>query len=174
MRCILQKYLPRLFHANSDEEGIKIAGTYSYDVYVQLLKELIKCEIEPEPLPPLEVLLEATQFISSKEVAFIYDSQQEIERTKKLQLKRKVQMIEVKCERYLDRKKKTWCKHQVFSLRLIKILKGMGEIFTFKQRGICLYVNSFTLIILQDSTSDDNPFCRISHFCHILNVFIFE
>ncbi|MGQ0421410.1 diadenylate cyclase domain-containing protein, partial [Bacillus sp. HC-Mk] len=58
------------FHANSDEEGIKIAGNYSYDVYVQLLKELVKCEIEPEPLPPLEVLLEATQFISSKEVAF--------------------------------------------------------------------------------------------------------
>lgn len=72
---------PRLFHANSDEEGIKIAGNYSYDVYVQLLKELVKCEIEPEPLPPLEVLLEATQFISSKEVAFIYDCpQQEIER----------------------------------------------------------------------------------------------
>ncbi|KXH82262.1 MULTISPECIES: ClpXP adapter SpxH family protein [Bacillus] len=90
------------FHANSDEEGIKIAGNYSYDVYVQLLKELVKCEIEPEPLPPLEVLLEATQFISSKEVAFIYDCpQQEIERElKKLQLKRKVQMIEVKCERY--------------------------------------------------------------------------
>ncbi len=67
MKCILQKYLPSsFFHANSDEEGIKIAGNYSYDVYVQLLKELVKCEIEPEPLPPLEVLLEATQFISSK------------------------------------------------------------------------------------------------------------
>ncbi len=66
------------------------------------MKELVKCEIEPEPLPPLEVLLEATQFISSKEVAFIYDcSKQEIERElKKLQLKRKVQMIDVKCERY--------------------------------------------------------------------------
>lgn len=90
------------FHANSDEEGIKITGIYSYDVYVQLLKELVKCEIEPEPLPPLEVLLEATQFISSKEISFIYDCpQQEIERElKKLQLKRKVQMIEVKCERY--------------------------------------------------------------------------
>ena len=50
-------------------------------MYVQLLKELVKCEIEPEPLPPLEVLLEAAQFISSKEVAFIYDcSKQEIER----------------------------------------------------------------------------------------------
>lgn len=90
------------FHANSDEEGIKITGIYSYDVYVQLLKELVKCEIEPEPLPPLEVLLEATQFISSKEISFIYDCpQQEIERElKKLQLKRKVKMIEVKCERY--------------------------------------------------------------------------
>ena len=85
MRCILPKYLLSFFHANSDEEGIKIAGTYSYDVYVQLLKELVKCEIEPEPLPPLEVLLEATQFISSKEVAFIYDcSKQEIERELKI------------------------------------------------------------------------------------------
>ena len=75
-------------------------------------------------------------------------------------------MIEVKCERYWKwiAKEKTWCKHQVFSLRLIKILKGMGEIFTFKQRGICLYVNSFTLIILQDSTSDDNPFVEFHTF----------
>ncbi|MEN1935729.1 ClpXP adapter SpxH family protein [Paenibacillus sp. 102] len=90
------------FHANSDEEGIKIAGIYSYDVYVQLLKEIVKCNIEPAPLPPLEVLLEMVQFMSSKEIAFIYDcSQQEIERElKKLSLKRKVRMIEVKCERY--------------------------------------------------------------------------
>ncbi|EMA6345021.1 ClpXP adapter SpxH family protein [Bacillus cytotoxicus] len=90
------------FHANSDEEGIKIAGIYSYDVYVQLLKELVKCEMEPAPLPPLERFLEMVQFISSKELAFIYEcSQQEIERElKKLSLKRKVRMIEMKCVRY--------------------------------------------------------------------------
>ncbi|WP_410981705.1 ClpXP adapter SpxH family protein [Bacillus cereus] len=90
------------FHANSDEEGIKIAGIYSYDVYVQLLKEIVKCDIEPAPLPPLEVLLETMQFMSSKEIAFIYNCpQQEIERElKKLSLKRKVRMIEVKCERF--------------------------------------------------------------------------
>ena len=90
------------FHANSDEEGIKITGIYSYDVYVQLLKEIVKCDIEPAPLPPLEGLLEMVQFMSSKEIAFIYNcSEQEIERElKKLSLKRKVRMIEVKCERY--------------------------------------------------------------------------
>ncbi|MGI2735564.1 ClpXP adapter SpxH family protein [Bacillus cytotoxicus] len=90
------------FHANSDEEGIKIASIYSYDVYVQLLKELVKCEMEPVPLPPLERLLEMVQFISSKELSFIYEcSQQEIERElKKLSLKRKVQMIEMRCVRY--------------------------------------------------------------------------
>ncbi len=128
------------FHANSDEEGIKIAGTYSYDVYVQLLKELVKCEIEPEPLPPLEVLLEATQFISSKEVAFIYDcSKQEIERElKKLQLKRKVQMIDVKCERYWKwiAKKKTWCKHQVFFFTAYKNIKGGWEKFSRSNKGV--------------------------------------
>lgn len=90
------------FHANSDEEGIKIAGIYSYNVYVQLLKELVKFDIEPAPLPPLETLLEMAQFMSSREIAFIYDcSEQEIERElKKLSLKRKVRMVEVKCERY--------------------------------------------------------------------------
>ncbi|WP_459500751.1 ClpXP adapter SpxH family protein [Bacillus sp. C1] len=90
------------FHANSDEEGIKIAGIYSYEVYVQLLKEIVKCDIAPAPLPPLEALLEMVQFISSKEIAFIYNcSEQEIERElKKLLLKRKVRTMEVKCERY--------------------------------------------------------------------------
>lgn len=90
------------FHANSDEEGIKIAGMYSYDVYVQLLKEVVKHDIQPAALPPLERLLETIQFISSREIAFIYNcSQQDIERElKKLCLKRVVRMIEVKCERY--------------------------------------------------------------------------
>lgn len=138
------------FHANSDEEGIKIAGTYSYDVYVQLLKELVKCEIEPEPLPPLEVLLEATQFISSKEVAFIYDcSQQEIERElKKLQLKRKVQMIDVKCERYWKwiAKKRPGVKHQVFFFTAYKNIKGDGRNFHVQTKGymfVCEFVHAY-------------------------------
>ncbi|PEZ09390.1 hypothetical protein CN326_03410 [Bacillus sp. AFS018417] len=90
------------FHANSNEEGIKIAGIYSYDVYVQVLKEIVKEEIEPQPLPSLEVLLEHVQFMSTKEIAFIYNySQNEIEREmKKLLLKRKVRMIDTKRERY--------------------------------------------------------------------------
>ena len=62
----------------------------------------------------------------------------------------------------MDSKEK--CKHQVFFFTAYKNIKGMGEIFTFKQRGICLYVNSFTLIILQDSTSDDNPFVEFHTF----------
>ncbi|MDM5187500.1 DsbA family protein [Bacillus sp. DX4.1] len=90
------------FHGNSDEEGIKIAGIYSYDVYVQLLKEIVKYDIEPTPLPPLEHLLETVKFMSSREIAFIYNcSQQEIERElKKLSLKQRVRTIDVKCERY--------------------------------------------------------------------------
>lgn len=90
------------FHVNSDEEGIKVSGIYSYDVYVQLLKEIVNEEIEPKPLPPLELLLEAFQFMSSQELAFIYNcTQQEIEREmKKLLLKRQVQSIDVKCHRY--------------------------------------------------------------------------
>lgn len=90
------------FHANSDEEGIKVSGIYSYDVYVQLLKEIVNEEIEPKPLPPLDLLLKSSQFMSSQELAFIYNcTQQEIElEMKKLLLKRKVQVTDVKCNRY--------------------------------------------------------------------------
>ncbi|MEH7461140.1 ClpXP adapter SpxH family protein [Bacillus thuringiensis] len=90
------------FHANSNEEGIKIGGIYHYDVYVQVLKEIVKEDIEPQPLPPLERFLEHVQFMSTKEIAFIYNySENEAEREmKKLLLKRKVRMIDIKRERY--------------------------------------------------------------------------
>ena len=102
------------------------------------MKELVKCEIEPEPLPPLEVLLEATQFISSKEVAFIYDCpQQEIERELKITTETKSTNDRSKMRTLLKwiAKKKTWCKHQVFFLRLIKILKGW-EKFSRSNKGV--------------------------------------
>ena len=112
------------------------------------MKELVKCEIEPEPLPPLEVLLEATQFISSKEVAFIYDCpQQEIERELKITTETKSTNDRSKMRTLLEMdSKETWCKHQVFFLQLIKILKGMGRNFHVQTKGymfVCEFVHAY-------------------------------
>jgi predicted DsbA family dithiol-disulfide isomerase len=90
------------FHANSDEEGIKVAGIYSYDVYVQVLKEIVNEELVPAPLPPIESLLQEYEFLSTRELAIIYNlSHVETERElKKLVLKRKVQQIPMEREIY--------------------------------------------------------------------------
>ncbi|MFX3624130.1 MAG: ClpXP adapter SpxH family protein [Ectobacillus sp.] len=90
------------FHANSDEEGIKIAGIYSYDVYVQVLKEIVKQELCPSPLPSMETLLQEYDFISTRELAIIYNlSHAEAERElKKLLLKRMVKQIPTEKEIY--------------------------------------------------------------------------
>ena len=63
----------------------------------------------------------------------------------------------------MDRKKRP-CKHRVFFFTAYKNIKGDGRNFHVQTKGICLYVNSFTLIILQDSTSDDNPFVEFHTF----------
>ena len=113
------------------------------------MKELVKCEIEPEPLPPLEVLLEATQFISSKEVAFIYDCpQQEIERELKITTETKSTDDRSKMRTLLemDSKEKTWCKHQVFFFTAYKNIKGDGRNFHVQTKGymfVCEFVHAY-------------------------------
>lgn len=90
------------FHTNSDEEGIKIAGIYSYDVYVQILREIVNEELVPKPLPSIEELLHEYEFLSTREVATIYGmSHAEAERElKKLVLKRKVRQLPTEREMY--------------------------------------------------------------------------
>ncbi|MCP8968318.1 ClpXP adapter SpxH family protein [Ectobacillus ponti] len=90
------------FNAKSDEEGVKISGMYSYDVYVQVLREMVKENLVPEPLPPLEALLQCFEFISTNELAIIYDmSEADVMREmKKLLLKRKVVQVPTERDMY--------------------------------------------------------------------------
>ena len=110
------------------------------------MKELVKCEIEPEPLPPLEVLLEATQFISSKEVAFIYDCpQQEIERELKITTETKSTNDRSKMRTLLENRKRPGVNTRSSSLRLIKILKD-GRNFHVQTKGymfVCEFVHAY-------------------------------
>ncbi|MBO9128640.1 ClpXP adapter SpxH family protein [Bacillus sp. 165] len=90
------------FHANSDEEGVKISGIYSYDVYVQVLKDIIKKELNPEPLPNFDSFLRMYDFFSTQEIAIIYSiSYAEAERElKKLMLRGRVIPIPTDTEIY--------------------------------------------------------------------------
>ncbi|MCM3734257.1 DsbA family protein, partial [Fictibacillus nanhaiensis] len=39
-----------VFNDKTDDDGIKISGCYSYDVYVEILREMSDIKIEPAPL----------------------------------------------------------------------------------------------------------------------------
>ncbi|MGM7636178.1 ClpXP adapter SpxH family protein [Bacillus sp. Hm123] len=86
------------FNENIEEEGIKISGLYSYEIYVQILQEML--EELPEPLvpPSLEEFLQYFRLVATKEVSEVYNLPiKEVEMAmKKLQLQRKVRKIPAK------------------------------------------------------------------------------
>ncbi|OZI12556.1 dithiol-disulfide isomerase [Bacillaceae bacterium SAS-127] len=86
------------FNENIEEEGIKISGLYSYEIYVQILQEML--EELPEPLAPpsLEEFLQYFRLVATKEISEVYNlSIKEVEMImKKLQLQRKVRKITAK------------------------------------------------------------------------------
>ncbi|OCA84249.1 dithiol-disulfide isomerase [Bacillus sp. FJAT-27225] len=86
------------FNQNSDEEGIKIAGYYPYEVYVQVLQEMLPEEPQQAPPPSLEAFMKFFRLVASKEIAVVYDlSIPQVDREmKKLLLKQKVEQIPAK------------------------------------------------------------------------------
>lgn len=86
------------FNENIEEEGIKITGYYPYEVYEQIIEEMLAEKPERSSLPPLETFLKYFNFVASKEIAVVYDMTiNEVEREmKKLQLKQIVEQIPVK------------------------------------------------------------------------------
>ncbi|MBM7717357.1 ClpXP adapter SpxH family protein [Siminovitchia sp. FSL H7-0308] len=84
------------FNERIEDEGLKISGLYSYDIYVHILTEMLGGYVQPTELPPLELYLSANPMISTQDLAMIYDMPfQTIERKmKKLQLQRRVKRIQ--------------------------------------------------------------------------------
>ncbi|MBB6443553.1 ClpXP adapter SpxH family protein [Bacillus benzoevorans] len=86
------------FNENIEEEGIKITGIYPYEIYVQIMEEMLEEKpVRSEP-PPLEIFLRHYHFVSSMEIALIYNMNvQDVERElKKLQLKQIVEKVPAK------------------------------------------------------------------------------
>ncbi|MBM7702552.1 ClpXP adapter SpxH family protein [Metabacillus iocasae] len=86
------------FNEKAEEEGIKIAGYYTYDTYVHVIEEMLGEVPTPSPPPHLELFMQYFKFVASKEVAVVYDiSIQEAEKElKKLQLRQVVEQVPVK------------------------------------------------------------------------------
>lgn len=83
------------FNENIEDEGIKVTGAYSYEIYVQILSEMYHGQPEPDEKPPLEQFLANNPINSTYELALIYDkSTNEMERIlKELLLQQKVEKI---------------------------------------------------------------------------------
>ncbi|WP_428911390.1 ClpXP adapter SpxH family protein [Niallia sp. Krafla_26] len=86
------------FNENIEDEGIKITGSYPYEIYEQIIREMLQDSPIRETPPPLETFLKHYHVVASKEVAVVYNkSIQEVEKElKKLQLKQVVEKIPAK------------------------------------------------------------------------------
>ncbi|GGM24786.1 UPF0413 protein YjbH [Paraliobacillus quinghaiensis] len=86
------------FNEADDEEGLKLSGVYPYDIYVNVLQEMLQRQVKPAKKPSLEDFVAYFQFIGTKEVAVVYDwsIEQAEKEMKKLQLKQMVEKVPVK------------------------------------------------------------------------------
>ncbi|MEO4054259.1 DsbA family protein [Solibacillus sp. CAU 1738] len=78
-----------------EEEGLKVSGVYTYEVYEHILQEMIQEQLIRQPLPTLDELLNRFQTLTTAEVAEIYQiKEQTAERElKKRMLQQKVERI---------------------------------------------------------------------------------
>lgn len=86
------------FNEHVEDEGIKITGTYPYEVYVQILEEMLSEKPVKSSPPPLETFVQIYKFVASKEIAVVYNMPiAQIEKEmKKLLLKQLVEQVPAK------------------------------------------------------------------------------
>lgn len=91
------------FNECIEEEGLKISGTYSFEVYEQILQELIEEQLIQNPLPTLDELFERFGILTTAEVAEIY-SMDLVVADREL----KKRMLQQKIERFPTDQTSTW------------------------------------------------------------------
>ncbi|KGR73689.1 DsbA family protein [Ureibacillus sinduriensis] len=86
------------FNECIEDEGLKVSGMYTYEVYVQILQEMMNEEIICNPLPTFDELFSRFQTLTTSDVAEIYSiSIQDAERElKKRMLQQKIERLQ--CE----------------------------------------------------------------------------
>ncbi|MDG5789130.1 ClpXP adapter SpxH family protein [Evansella sp. AB-P1] len=86
------------FNDNVDEPGVKVSGLYDYEVYVNIMKEMIGYDLEKCPQMSLESFLQFYSVVATKEISVVFDWKiEETEKEmKKLQIKQKVEKVPLK------------------------------------------------------------------------------
>lgn len=84
------------FNECIEDEGLKVGGNYAYEVYEEILQEMLDIQLISQPLPSIEELFAKYQTLSTNEVAFIYSmTEQAAERElKKRMLLQKIERIQ--------------------------------------------------------------------------------
>lgn len=91
------------FNECIEDEGLKVSGSYSYDVYVQILKEMLEVDLIRQPLPTFDELFNRFNILTTKEIAEIY-SISEVEAEREL----KKRMLQQKIERLTNNNITLW------------------------------------------------------------------
>ncbi|WP_275899521.1 ClpXP adapter SpxH family protein [Bacillus piscicola] len=86
------------FNDRVEDGGLKISGLYPYEVYVEILKEMLGEEPLPAKTINLLEFMKRYKFVATKEVAVVFDwSEREATAAlKKLVLQRKIEKVPVK------------------------------------------------------------------------------
>lgn len=75
------------FNENIEDEGLKVNGLHHYEIYEQILEEMVGYTIEPDLPPSLDDLFKRFDSLTTKEIADIYQLQEKCaERELKKQL----------------------------------------------------------------------------------------
>lgn len=83
------------FNECIEDEGLKISGIYSFEVYEHILQELLDGSLIKNPLPTFDDLFERFGFLTTEEIAEIYniDIQVAERELKKRMLQQKVEKV---------------------------------------------------------------------------------
>ncbi len=84
------------FNECIEDEGLKVSGSYTYEVYEHILQEMMDEQLIRQPLPTIEELFLKYHTLSTNEIAFIYSlTEQSAERElKKRMLQQKIERIQ--------------------------------------------------------------------------------
>ncbi|KOY82424.1 DsbA family protein [Lysinibacillus macroides] len=84
------------FNECIEDEGLKVSGSYAYEVYEHILQEMLSEQLVRQPLPTIEDLFSKFHTLSTNEIAFIYSlTEQAAERElKKRMLQQKIERIQ--------------------------------------------------------------------------------
>ncbi|WP_246204197.1 ClpXP adapter SpxH family protein [Pallidibacillus pasinlerensis] len=83
------------FNNKIEEEGLKLSGVNTYEIYIEVMTEILGERPVSHPLPPLLKFVQYNQFVSTRDIAFTYNLphlQVELE-MKKLLLQQQVERI---------------------------------------------------------------------------------